>query len=110
MTTLRGSRAMVWPTVSVRLHRVHGRTSVWLRGHPVVPVSLKIWAWLTFCLVEPLRVVDPGFGIRPGAGDGGCELRPADRGEACAVEEIGDVQYASHHQERGESRASAEPA
>src|SRR5262249_14234054 len=109
ITTLRGSGIVVGLAVSVRLHWVHGRTSARLSGHPAVPVPLEVWARLPFSLVEPLGVVDLGFGIRPGAGDGGCTRRRADRGEAGAIEEIGDVQDARHHQERGEGGAGAEP-
>src|SRR5262249_12121644 len=82
VTTLRGSRIVVGLTGSVRLHGVHGRTSVRLSGHPAVPVPFEIWAGLSLSLEESLRVVDLGFGKRPGAGDGGGQLRGADGGEA----------------------------
>src|SRR6476619_81128 len=110
MTTLRGSPIAGGPTVSIRLHGVDGRTSVPLSGHPAVPVPLEIRAWLSLSLVESLRVVDLGFWKRRGAGDGGRELRRADRRETGAVHEIGDVQDGSHHEERGEGGAGAEPA
>src|SRR5262249_23452694 len=108
MTTLRGSRAIVAPAVSIRLDRVHGRTSVRLPGHPAVPVPLEIWTGLALSLVEPLGIVDLGFRIRPGTGDGGRELRRTDGSEAGAIHEIGDVQDAGHHHERGEGGAGAE--
>src|SRR5215831_21261787 len=108
MTTLRGSPAIVGPAVSIRLHRVHGRTSVGLSGHPAVPVPLEIWTGLPLSLEESLGVVDPGFWIRPGASDGGRKFRPADGGEAGTIKKIGDVQYAGHHEERGEGGAGAE--
>src|SRR5262249_5403423 len=108
MTTLRSSPAIVGPAVSIRLDRVHGRPSIGLSGHPAVPVPLEIWTGLHLSLEESLRVVDRGFWIRPGASDGGREFRRADGGEAGAIKKIGDVQYAGHHQERGEGGAGAE--
>src|SRR5262245_40780954 len=109
MTTLRGSRIVVGPAVSIRLDRVHGRTSVRLSGHPAVPVPLEIRTGLPLSLEESLGVVDPGFWIRPGAGDGGRELRRTDGGEAGAIHEVGEVQDDGHHQEGGERRARSEP-
>src|SRR5262249_15416633 len=108
MTTLRGSRIVVALAVSVGLHWVHGRTSARLTGHPAVPVPLEVWARLPLWLVEPLGVVDLRFGIRPGTGHRGREFRRTDGGEAGTIKKIGDVQYAGHHQERGEGRAGAE--
>src|SRR5262245_65639727 len=100
MTTLRGSPIVVGPTRSIRLPRVHGRTSLRLSGHPAVPVSFEKWAGLSLSLEESLRIVDFGFRIRPGAGDGGRQLRGADGPEAGSVYEVRDVQDAGHHQER----------
>src|SRR5262245_32933220 len=108
MTTLRGSRTGVGPTISIRLHRVHGRTSVRLSGHPAVPVPLEIRARLPLSLKETLRVVDLGFWIGPRAGDGGRKLRRADGGEAGTIKEVGEVQDAGHHEERGEGGAGTE--
>src|SRR5262249_29254058 len=108
MTTVRGSR-MAGPTISIILHRVHRRTSIRLSGHPAVPVPLEIWAGLPLPLIESLRIVDLGFRKRIGAGDGGRELRRTDGGETGTVNEIGEVQYAGHHQERGDGRARTEP-
>src|SRR4029453_14428320 len=109
MTTLRGSGIAVGPTVSIRLDRVVGRTSVRLRGHPPVPVPLEIWTGLPLALKKSLRVVDLRLWIRPGAGDGCRELRRADGAEARTIYEVSGVQEAGHHQERGESRAGGEP-
>src|SRR5262245_3280366 len=109
MTTLRGSRTIGGPTVSIRLHRVHGRTSIRLRGHPAVPVPLEIRTGLPLFLIESLRVVDLGFWIRPRAGDGGRQFRRTDGAEAGTINEVGEVQYDSHHQERGEGGPGAEP-
>src|SRR5262249_35540600 len=100
MTTLRGSRIVAGLTGSVHLHRVHGRTSARLSGHPAVPVPLEVWAHLPLSFVEPLGIVDLGFGIRPGTGHGGRELRCTDGSEAGAIHEVGDVQDTGHHQER----------
>src|SRR5262245_26528449 len=108
MTTLRGSRIVVGPAVSIRLHRIHGRASVRLRGHPAVPVPFEEWAGLTLSLEESLGVVDPGFWIRPGAGDGGRKLRRTDGAEAGTVDEVRGVQDDGHHHERGEGRAVTE--
>src|SRR5262245_8525920 len=110
MTTLRGSRIVVGPAGSISLHRIHGRTSVRLSGHPAVPVPLEERTGLPLSLEESLGVVDLGFWIRPRAGDGGRQLRRADGGEAGTVYEVLHVQDAGHHQERGESRAGAKPA
>src|SRR5262249_10371451 len=109
MTTVRGSRIIVALTGSIRLDRVHGRTSARLRGHPAVPVPLGIWTGLSLSLEKSLGVVDPGFRIRPWASDGGRELRRTDDGEAGAIHEVGEVQDESHHQEGGERRARSEP-
>src|SRR5262245_17778787 len=92
MTTLRGSRIVVGLTGSVRRHRVHGRTSGRLGGRPVVPVPFEQWARLSLSLEESLGVVDLGFWIRPGAGDGGRKLRRADGSEAGSIHEVRDVQ------------------
>src|SRR5215813_3474368 len=108
MTTLPGSPAIVGPAVSVRLHRIHGRTSVRLSGHPAVPVPLEEWAGLALSLVEPLGVIDLGFRIRPGTGGGGRELRRTDGGEAGAIHEVGEVQDDSHHQKGRERRTRSE--
>src|SRR5262249_58964858 len=107
MTTLRGSR--IGPAGSIVLHRIHGWTSVRLSGHPAVPVALGIWARMSFSLEKSLRVVDFGFRIRPGTGDGGRELRRTDGGEAGAVHEIRDVQDAGHYHDRADRRAGTEP-
>src|SRR5262249_33904653 len=63
MTPLGGSPAIVGPAVAIRLHRVHGRPSIGLSGHPAVPVSLEIWTGLPLSLEESLGVVDPRFWI-----------------------------------------------
>src|SRR5206468_1340639 len=108
MTTLRTS-CTAGPTIPIFLHRVRARAPVRLSAHPGVPVALEEWAGLPLSLIESVRVVDLGFGKRIRAGDGCCELRRADRGEAGAVHEIGDVQDGEHHQERAECRAVGEP-
>src|SRR5262249_25099475 len=85
MRTLRGSRALVTPPVPVRRYRVDRRTSVRLGGHPAVPVPLGVWAVLPLALKKSLGVVDLGFRVGPGTGNGGRQLRRADRGEAGTV-------------------------
>src|SRR5262245_27249719 len=108
MTTLRGS-CTAGPANSICLRRIHARTSVWLSGHPTVPVPLEVGAGLPLRLIESLWVVDLGFRIRPWTGDGSRKLRCADGGEAGAIDEIGEVQDDSHHKECRECRAAAEP-
>src|SRR5215470_13389065 len=108
MTTLRDS-CMAGPTVSGFVEWRHVRTSGRLATHPGVPVPLEVRAGLSLSLVECIGVVDLGFRKRPGAGDGGGELRRADGGEAGAIHEVGDVQQESHHQERGEGGPGGKP-
>src|SRR5262245_45745772 len=92
MTTLRGSRIDGAPADSVRLHWIDRRATVRLSGHPAVPVSLEVRPGLALSLVESLRVVDLGFGIRPRARDGGRQPRCADGAEAGPVDEVSEVQ------------------
>src|SRR5262245_39553940 len=100
MTTLRGS-GKAWPARPIFFHRVRDRTPRWLRAHPRVPVAFEERAGLPFPLVEAVRVVDLRFRERIRTGDGGRELERADRAEASAVHEVGEVQAHGHHQERG---------
>src|SRR5262245_20449184 len=108
MTTLRDSCTAA-PTVSAFVGWCHVRTSRRLATHPGVPVPLEVGAGLPFSFIESVGIVDLGFRKRPGARDGGGELRRADGGEAGAINEIGDVQYDSHHQECGEGGPGGKP-
>src|SRR5262245_44166547 len=98
MTTLRGS-GTAGPAASAVRRRVHLRAPGRLGAHPAVPESLEERTGMPLLLVEAVRVVDLRLGERPRTGDGGRELRGADRGEARAVAEVRDVQDREHHQE-----------
>src|SRR5262245_18821513 len=82
-----------------------------LRALPAGPDPGEEGAGLAVLLVEAVRVVDLGLLVRPGAGDRGGRVRPADQREPAAVEEeVGGVDDHEHHEERAEHRPAPQDA